>query len=185
MNRPTLSLALLLGVAASASAQVPGPGPVTPGTVGVVGYDGAVDKFYRDTNKAIVKTADGMRHLVHLTGKTVVHGADEAADATFAGLEEGTRVVVHGVEEGGETTAVEIDRIGKDALKETAGTVEHIDRAARTLTIKLADGTETTLQLTERAARDVAKEVAKGAQVTVYYADASGKQVAHFFKQVS
>jgi hypothetical protein len=182
-----LIFAILLGVTTSAAAQAPGPSPMpgdSPGTVGVIGLDGAVDKFYGATHKAIIKTADGVRHLVHLTGKTVVHGADEAAGATFDGLEEGSRVVVHGVVEGGQTTAVEIDRIGKDALHETEGTVERIDRKGRTLTIRLADGSTTTLRLTERAARDVAKDVVGADRVVVYYANASGTQVAHFFKKV-
>jgi hypothetical protein len=182
--RSTLSLALFLGVALSAKAQ-PTPTPLGPNTVGVIGYDGAIDKFYGATRQAIVKTADGVRHMVHLTGETVVHGADDAAKDTFDGLREGAHVVVHGVVEGGKTTAVEIDHIGKGALKEVDGTVEHIDRATKTMTIKLADGTETTLRLTERAARDVAKKVVKADRVIVYYADASGRDVAHFFKKIS
>jgi hypothetical protein len=198
MNRPTLSntltlsLGLLLGVAISANTQPPQPAQTTPAaplgnTVGSIGIDGAIDKFYGATRQAIVKTADGVRHVVHFTDKTVVHGAREADDAakdTFKGLSEGSRVIVHGVVEGGKTTAVEVDRVGGDALKEMSGTVEHIDRAAKTLTVKLADGTTTTLRLTQRAARDVAKGVASADRVVVYYADASGHQVAHFFRKI-
>jgi hypothetical protein len=192
-NRLTLTFGLLLGVAISADTQPPEqPAQTTPTAplgpmVGSIGIDGAIDKFYGATRQAIVKTADGVRQVVHFTDKTVVHGARDAGDAakdTFKGLSEGSRVIVHGVVEGGKTTAVEVDHIGGDALKEMSGTVEHIDRAAKTLTVKLADGTTATLRLTERAARDVAKGVASADRVVVYYADASGHQVAHFFKKL-
>ncbi len=99
------------------------------GVTGTMGLDGTVDKFYAGTHSAIVKTADGIRHLVHLTDRTAVHGAKPAGDA-FSGLEEGSKVVVHYVVNGETKTAVEIDRLGDGGLTLVEGTVVGIDRVA-------------------------------------------------------
>lgn len=173
--------------AAMTVAQGRGPAPIPggqPGTTGVMGIDGTVDKFYGATHRAVVKTADGVRHIVHVSGRTVVHGVGGAADASFKGLEEGSRVAVHYVVEGERKTAVEIDRVGKDAMNSIDATVEHIDRAAKTMSVRLADGTVTTLQLTERAAHHAGKDVIRADHVVVYYADESGTRVAHYFKKI-
>jgi hypothetical protein len=177
-----LALVLSLLATASSSAQeqvAPYPG-ATPGT-GTIGLDGTVDKFYATTHGAIVKTADGVRHLVHLTDRTAVHGT-RAAEDSFGELEEGSHVVVHYVTEGDRKTALEIDRVGDGGLSLIEGTVKHIDRAGKTLTIQLADGSSNTLRLTDRAARDVGKTVKRG-RVIVYYSDEGGERVAHYFKR--
>jgi hypothetical protein len=179
--------AVAVAAALGAAAQGRGPAPVPnghPGAIGTIGLDGTVDKFYGATHRAIVKTADGVRHIVHVSDRTVVHGVGGAADASFKGLEEGSRVAVHYVVEGERKTAVEIDRVGKGAMESVDATVEHIDRAAKTLSVRTADGTVMTLQLTERAAQHVGKDVAHADRIVVYYADESGKRVAHYFKKI-
>jgi hypothetical protein len=187
MTIATLGTAAIVA-AGQVRGQVSGPGPIPNGhgggSTGVMGLDGTVDKFYGATHRAVVKTADGVRHIVHVSGRTVVHGAAGAANASFTGLEEGSRVAVHYVVEGERKTAVEIDRAGKGGLDAIDATVEHIDRAAKTMSVRLSDGTVMTLQLTERAAQDVGKDVARADRVVVYYADESGKRVAHFFKKI-
>lgn len=54
-------------------------------------------------------------------------------------------------------------------LKAGAVVVNGIDRSAKTVAVKTADGTEETWQLTGRAAGETGKGVAKGATVTAYY----------------
>jgi hypothetical protein len=177
---------LIASVSLPAQTQSPEPGLVpgaTPSTLGTIGLDGTVDKFYSVTHQAIIKTAEGVRHLVHLNSHTVVHGAESAADNTFGGLEEGSQVVVHYVVDGEKKTALEIDRVGDGGLSLVEGTLQRVDRAAKTLTIQLDDDSTVTLRLTDRAAKDVGKDVASSDRVVVYYADESGERVAHFFKR--
>ena len=170
----------LVIVAASALAQ-----ELIPPNAGTIGLDGTIDKFYKVTNRAIVKTSDGVRHLVHLTGRTAVHGADRTADDTFSGLHEGSHVVVHCVVKGETKTAVEIDRVGDGGLQVVEGTVTEIDRVAKKLTVLLADQSWVTLRLTDHAAQHIGKDVGHDARVIVYYGDEGGEQVAHYFKRVS
>ena len=73
MFKPAL-LAFTLVASLAASNQTEQPRPEPPNVVGTIGLDGTIDKFYSDTRTAIVKTADGLLHLVHLTDRTTVHG---------------------------------------------------------------------------------------------------------------
>jgi len=174
-----LVVASVLIASASASAQTPPP------VIRTMGLDGTVDKFYPDTHRAIVKTADGVRHLVHLNRHTVVHGAESKAEDAFRGLNEGSRVVVHYVVKGDKKTAVEIDRVGDGGLSLMEGTVQHVDRMRKTLTIRLADDSTLALRLTDRAANHLDRDIASTDRVIVYYADESGERVAHYFKKAS
>jgi hypothetical protein len=78
-----------------------------------------------------------------------------------------------------------VDHVGKDGVKVTEGTVTAIDRGAKTMAIKTANGTEETFKLTDHAAvaggKDIGKGTAKAAKVTVYYTEDAGKKIAHFF----
>jgi len=94
--------------------------------------------------------------------------------------------VVHYTAKGAEKTAVEVDKVGKDGLKATEGTVSAIDRGAKTIAVKTADGTVETFKMADHAAADAGKEVGKAtvksAKVTVYYTEDAGKKIAHFFE---
>lgn len=178
LKKSAIIIASLVMLSASAPAQdVP-----VPGVTGTIGLDGTVDKFYAVTHGALVKAADGVRHLVHVTGRTAVHGTSPTADEPFRGLEEGSHVLVHYVVNGDTKTAVEIDRVGDGGLTVVEGTVVGIDRTSRKLTVQLADDSWVTFRLTDRAAHDVGKDVAKSTRVIVYYADDGGNPVAHYFK---
>ena len=99
--------------------------------------------------------------------RTAVYGAqDTAAGAkdVFHGLKEGSEVAVHYTAQGTDETAEEIDNIGKDGLKTTDATVTHIDRGAKTLAVKTADGSEETYRLTDSAAKDAGKDVTEGSE---------------------
>ncbi|MGA8594751.1 MAG: hypothetical protein WB676_08405 [Bryobacteraceae bacterium] len=150
---------------------------------------GTVLKVDDATKTAVIKAADRTEHTVHFVGRTAVHGAQAtAAGATdaFHGLKEGSEVAVHYTAKGSVETAEEVDDIGKDGLKATEGTVTHLDRGAKTLSVKTADGTEETYRLTDSAAKDAGKDIAAGteksAKVTVYYTEEGGHKIAHFFK---
>jgi len=150
---------------------------------------GVVLKVDAGTKTVVVKLADGTEHTMHFVKRTAVHGTQEAAAGgkdMFHGLKEGSEVAVHYTAEGTEETAEEVDHIGKDGLKATEGTVTHIDRGAKTLAVKTADGSEVTYRLTDSAAKDAGKDIAEGAEksakVTVYYTEDGGHKVAHFFR---
>lgn len=151
---------------------------------------GAIKKIDSTTKTIVVKTADGTEHTMHFLDKTTVHGVDASAAAakdSWHGLKEGTEVVAHYTTKGTEDTALEIDKVGKDGLKMTDGTIKDIDRGGKKLVVKSSDGVESTFRLTDHAATDGGKDIGegmeKGAKVTVYYSEDAGKKVAHFFEK--
>jgi len=156
--------------------------------VGVV--SGTVKKVDAGTKTFVVETDKGAKHTFHYTEKLTVHGAkdvEKSADETGKGLEEGSRVAVHYTAKGAKDTAEEVDRLGKDGLKATKGTVVGLERGSKYLAVKTADGTKETFELTDRAAVDSGKGIAKGSEkagkVTVYYTEDAGKKIAHFFEE--
>jgi hypothetical protein len=152
---------------------------------------GTITKLDSATKTAAVKTKDGTEHSIKFVDKTTVHGVEATAMGSkdaFHGLTEGTEVVAHYTTKGTEKTAVEVDKVGKDGIHAVDGTVTHIDRGAKTLAVKTADGTEETFRLSDHAVADAGKDIAKGteksAKVTVYYTEEAGKKTAHFFEKV-
>jgi hypothetical protein len=150
---------------------------------------GVVLKLDSAAKVVVVKLADGTSHTLHFVKQTTVHGAQDTAVAgkdAFHGLKEGSQVAVHYTAKGAEETADEVDNIGKDGLKATEAAVTHIDRGAKTLAVKTADGAEVTFRLTDSAAKSAGTDIKEGAEksakVTVYYTEEGGRKVAHFFK---
>ena len=173
----------LLTTSGPSAAQEP---PPIPGVTGTLALEGTVDKTYAGANAIAVTTANGIRHLFHLTQRTVVHGAAES-EAALTGVTVGSRVVVHYAMNDGEKTAVEVDHVAADGLHEMKGVVTRVDRGAKQLSIRLADGLSETLQLSDRAAKDVGKDIDRAADdstVVVYYAEEAGGKVAHYFRRV-
>jgi hypothetical protein len=176
-----IACGLVLFVAAFASG--------TTDTVAAV--HGTITKLDRGTKTVVIKTADGTEHSIRFLDSTAVHGShvgEEGAKNSFHGLKNGTEVVVHYSEKGGNATALEIDRVGKDGVKGTEGTISTLDRAGKTITIKTADGTEHTFELTGRAAKDGGEDIGRGTErgtrVVVYSTEEAGKHVAHFFEKM-
>jgi hypothetical protein len=147
---------------------------------------GTVTKVDGGAKTVIVKTKDGTEHTLHFVAKTTVSGADAGAKDTFKGVKEGSEVVAHYTVKGSEKTAVEVDKVGKDGMKDTEGTVSEIDRGAKTISVKTADGTVQTFKMADHATADAGKDIARGsektARVTVYYTEEAGKKVAHWFE---
>jgi arginine repressor len=152
---------------------------------------GTVTKVDSALKTVVVKTADGTEHTIKFADKTVVAGADVTADAakdSFHGVKEGSEVVAHYTVKGSEKTAVEVDKVGKDGMKATEGTVTEIDRGTKIVAVKTADGTVQTFKMSDHAVVDAGKGIGKGtektAKVTVYYTEESGKKIAHFFEKL-
>jgi hypothetical protein len=134
----------------------------------------SVKTIDRGAKTAVVKTKDGTETTIHYTAKG---GKD-----VFEGVKEGDDVVVHYTEKGAVKTATEVDHVGKDGVKASEVAVKSVDHAAKTVTVKTADGAEETYHLTDRAVKETGKGLEKGGKVTVYYTEDAGKKVAHFFK---
>ena len=156
----------------------------------VSAVDGTVKKVDAGAKVVVVDTADGTEHTFHYAGSTVVHGTKDTAKApgeTLHGLKEGSKVAVHYTVSGTKETAREIDNIGDDGLKATEGTVSHVDRGAKVIAVKTADGSEETYHLSDHAAVDTGKDIDEGAdksvKVTVYYTEDAGKKTVHFIKK--
>ena len=151
---------------------------------------GTVLKVDDAAKTVVVKLADGTEQTLHFVKTTTVHGAEDTAAGAkdaFGGLKEGTEVAVHYTAQGSVETAEDVDDIGKGGLKATEATVTHVNRGAKTLAVKTADGTQEVYGMTSSAARDAGKNIAAGAgkssKVTVYYTEEAGHKVAHFFKK--
>jgi arginine repressor len=150
---------------------------------------GTIKKIDSATKTVVIKTADGTEHSLRYLDSTAVHGAKASAEAgkdSWHGLTEGTEVVAHYTKRGTEDTALEVDRVDRDGLKMTKGTVKDVDRDTKKLVVETSDGAESVFQMTDRAAKDGGKDIAKGtekgAKVTVYFTEDAGKKVAHFFE---
>jgi hypothetical protein len=174
-----IGTSMLLGLSVFPAQQPP---PIS-GFNGTVALEGTVDEEYAGAHAILVKTTSGLRHLVHLTRGTTVHGAKKADP--LKGLEAGTPVVVHYVGQGERVTAVEVDRIASDGLQTIEGVVTRVDRHAKTLGLRLEDGATDVLHLTDRAAADVGKQVGETDRVIVYYTDDEGHRIVHFFKHLA
>jgi hypothetical protein len=156
---------------------------VVPGGEGSLGLDGTIDKFYKALHRAVVTTADGVQHIVHVNDETVVHGASD--DDRFAALVPGAHVAVHYVVKGDRKEALEIDRAGSDGVTVIDGHVVGIDRARQRVYVALEDGKRVTLRLTDRAAKQADGTLDHRARVIVFYSeDGSGDLVAHYFRKM-
>ena len=156
----------------------------------ITAVKGKVEKIDHTAKTILVKAEDGTEHTFHFVGWTTVHGtemAGAAAKESLHGLKEGSDVIVHYTAKGSDETAEEIDHVGEGGLKTAEGTVTHLDRGGKTVTIKAEDGTEHVFRLTDHAAEDAGKDISGGAEesakVTVYYTERAGHQVAHFFSK--
>jgi hypothetical protein len=147
---------------------------------------GTVKTIDKGAKTVVVKVGDGTEHTFHFVGRTVAHGAAATAEGSkdaFLGMKEGDEVVVHYTEKGAVKTAQEVDHVGKEGLKMSVVAVKSVDRAAKTVTVKTAEGAEETYHLTAAATKETAKGLDKTGKVTVYYTEEGGKKIAHFFKE--
>jgi hypothetical protein len=146
---------------------------------------GTVTRVNSTAHTIAIRTAEGSEYTLKVAGKTVVHGTETGAKDSLEGIKEGSEVVAHYSAKGATKTAVEIDKIGRDGLSSVEGTVVRVNKGAKTLVVKGADGTEQIFRTTDQAIVTAGKDTAAGAQksanVTVYYTEEAGKKVAHFF----
>jgi hypothetical protein len=167
------------------SAQV---APPVGGTTENVAVESTQKGLYGALHFVIVKTIDGVEHVINFTKDLFVRGGKGAGVDALQGLKEGSTVVVHYTMAGTDEVAQGINHAGEQGLKRTEGVLERVDRKSQRVTVRFANGTTETLQLTERAASEVSSNVGTaatdGMKVIVYFTDAEGHRIAHFFKRV-
>jgi lysyl-tRNA synthetase class I len=112
----------------------------------------------KTTKTIVVKSADGTEHTMKVTDKATVKGTKEG----FDGLKEGTEVVARTTGKDVDETAVDVGKVSKDGFKAAKGTVTKVDKDAKTITVKTADGTEKTFAMTDDAVKDAGKAIGKG-----------------------
>ena len=153
---------------------------------------GTLEKVSQDGKTITVKAADGTEHVFKVTGKTVVTGTEGGAKEVGLAGKEGSQVVVKYTGEGADKTAHAIDVTGKETFKATEGTVTAVSKGGRTVTVKLADGTEKTFDMgreamvdTGHGVSDASKYTAKeGEKVIVYSTVKPAGEVVHLFKKL-
>lgn len=220
MRKISVALLVVPVCAATAHAALAGAlqGNVKKAERATVGELKKVD----DKAKTIaVKTADGAEEVFKVTEKTVVHGAEEGAKATAtAGRDvamaakdvakmtakgatkgakytalagkEGAHVVVHYTVEAAEKTATVVEHLGAKTMKVAEGTIVRVDKGARIVAVKTADGAEEVFHVAERGVVDAAegavdfgKFVGKaGERIVVHYPEEGARKVAHLIKKL-
>ena len=119
---------------------------------------GAVTHVDKAGKTIAIKATDGSEQVFRFTEHTAIRTSGEAEkgakmgalDTYFAG-KEGTKVVVRYMGKGVDKTATVVEDFGKDTLKAGKGTVTHVDRAARTVSVKTEGGAEETYKLGSEA----------------------------------
>jgi len=160
---------------------------------------GAVTRVDKTGKTIAIKAADGSEQIFRFTEHTAIRTSVEAAkgakmgalDTYFAG-KEGTRVVVRYMGKGADKTATMVEDFGKDTLKAGKGTVTHVDRAARTVSVKTEGGAEETYKLGSEAVVETDHGVVRGTRylakegdkVTVHYTEEGGAKVVRFFQKL-
>jgi hypothetical protein len=185
---------LFLTASISATAQ-----DVAKGGDVVHAVAGVITKLDSAAKTIALKTADGTEHVFKYTKATTVHIAQEGGQAAKAGAvdtymagKEGTHAVIHYTGEGANETAVHVEDLGQHSLQVGQGTVTRVDKAARTITIKAEDGTESTYHVAKDATIDTEHGVTKhseliakkGEKATVHYTDEAGKKIVHLVKHM-
>lgn len=160
---------------------------------------GAVTRVDKTGKTIAIKAADGSEQVFKFTERTAIRtsvetekGAKTGALDTFFAGKEGTKVVVRYMGNGADKTATVVEDFGKDTLKAGKGTVTHVDRAARTVSVKTDSGAEETYKLGSeavvetdhgviRGTRYLAKE---GDKVAVHYTEQGGTKIVRFFQKL-
>src|SRR5262245_46078474 len=112
-----LIVPLTCTVATAQSSRVPVP---VHGVTGTLALPDSVDKFYSDVNKIIIKTSEGISHVVPDRPGTT------RGRQSLESLHPGTPVVVRYTVKGISASTDDIDRVGADGLNNNQGIVTNV-----------------------------------------------------------
>jgi hypothetical protein len=145
--------------------------------------EASVKKIDAASKVIVVDTADHVERTYHLADDLAVH-TGKGADEGVSEIGMGSKVAIHYSVDGGRATVHEIDALGDDGLKAAKGSAVHVDRAAKKVSIKTADGSVQTFDLADRAAAESAHGADKAGKVTLYYTEEGEKKTVHFIGKV-
>lgn len=135
---------------------------------------GVIQKIDAAAQTVAVKTKDGAEVVFNTTEKTVKQGAQTVT--------EGANVVVQHTADGTKKVVESIKVTGKNAVNTGVGVVTKVDQKARTVTMKMADGTEQVFNLAKdgviSAGRTVGTTAEKAGAATTQAAEKTGTAVA-------
>jgi hypothetical protein len=146
-----------------------------------------------------IKAADGSEQVFKFTERTAIRtsvaaekGAKMGALDTYFAGKEGTKVIVRYMGKGADKTATVVEDFGKESLKAGKGTVTHVDRAARTVSVKTDSGAEETYKLGSEAVVETDRGVVRGThylakegdKVAVHYTEQEGTKIVRFFQKL-
>ena len=111
---------------------------------------------------------------------------EEGGEETVAGFTRGMAVVVQHTRPGENLTPEQIDRLADEGLTRMEGVVLSVDRANRTIAIRLTDGSRQMFRLSDQTAADGKglDRADDGTSVVVFVKDEAGERVVHYFKRV-
>src|SRR5215467_14040488 len=125
---------------------------------------GTVTKIDTASKTITIEGSDGRKETLRVSQKTTVYmkaPSGQLGKRPWTDLKDGSEVVAHYSKRGTEAVATEVDKVGVDGLKTSEGTLSAIDKGARTVSVKTADGAEDTYHLTEQAAKTAGIDTAK------------------------
>ncbi|HWO02982.1 MAG TPA: hypothetical protein VNS63_27320 [Blastocatellia bacterium] len=142
------------------------------------------------TMTMIVDIGDGIEVAVNYTAKTTVVSAEAPETSAEIDTLKGSHVIVYYTETGAVKTASRVKYFPKnDVVKTTKGTVTAVDKAAKTVAIKTADGSVVVYNVGKDAAVETAKgstatakAIAKGSTVVAHYTAEGAKKTVRFLK---
>jgi hypothetical protein len=164
---------VFLGVFALASPPTAGAQILIPPNNGfnaTIALPSTIQAFWTGVDEGIEKAGEGLDHLGGTSGTKVRKGL-----GSLDSLQPGTAVAVQYTVKGIQASADDATQLAPSGSNVNEGTVTRVDRGRKHVTIKFANGTTETL----RSDNSFTKS---SSRVIVYYADESGRRVAHLFK---
>jgi hypothetical protein len=141
--------------------------PPNNGFNATIALPSTIDAFWTGVNEGLEKTGDGIDYLNR--GRSRVREGAGSLKSLRPGTPVAVQYTVKGITAGGTS------QIGQAGPNVNEGTVTNVDRDSRKVTVKFANGSTEMLRSDNTASRH-------SSRVIVFYADESGRRVAHFFK---
>lgn len=143
--------------------------PPNNGFNATIALPSTIDAFWTGVNEGLEKAGDGLDDLAGAKGTKVRKGM-----GSLDSLQPGMPVAVQYTVKGIQASADASGQISQGS-NVNEGTVTRVDRDNRKVTIKYANGSTETLRSDNRF-------TGHSSRVIVFFADQSGRRVAHFFK---
>jgi hypothetical protein len=174
-----LATTTIAGVLLSAALGAQSPPPINP----TIAPENASNTFYKGAHAVLVAAVEGIEHAYQFTKDLIVPGRHNGE--ALADLREGTTVTVQEKAGTGSAAPDEVDASGNVRAGVTEGTVTKIDRRHAQITVRFAEGKNSTFQLADAHTKAPGATGSTGHQmVMISYSGKDGKRVAHEFTSI-